>query len=376
MSTGCLDRSKMLATGGYLVTTSGCGRAGKRRGLRRTSNISETRFAGRSNQTNRTVELKATGLGFIMLPMTNHDRLFKELISTFFLEFLELFSPRVRAYVDAGSIEFLDKELFIDISSGGRLEPDLVAKARLKGQHSFFIIHVETQAQAQKEFGRRLFRYFSRLHDKYNLPVYPIVLFSFRSPRKLQPDVYRVQFPNKTVMEFRFDVIQLNRLNWRDFVKKRNPVAAALMAKMGIAPKDRPRVKLECLRLLATLKLDKARMKLISGFIDTYLQLNGAELKKFESEVKTLQFEETEEVMEIVTSWMKDGIKQGRKEGREAGIKEAVMEILSARFNAVPPAVKKKLKTIEDGKQLKSLLRQAGTVQTLKEFERRMSESK
>jgi hypothetical protein len=45
------------------------------------------------------------------------------------------------------------------------------------------------------------------------------------------------------------------------------------------------------------------------------------------------------------------------------------MEILSARFSAVPAAVKKKLKTIEDGRQLKSLLRQAGTVETLKEFQ-------
>jgi hypothetical protein len=39
--------------------------------------------------------------------------------------------------------------------------------------------------------------------------------------------------------------------------------------------------------------------------------------KEFESEVKALELEETEEVMENVTNWMKDGIKQGRKEGSE-----------------------------------------------------------
>jgi hypothetical protein len=111
--------------------------------------------------------------------MTDHDRLFKELISTFFQEFLELFLPELRAYLEAGSIEFLDKEIFVDVTSGHRLEPDLVAKVRFKGRPSFFIIHVENQAQAQTEFGRRFFRYFSRLHDKYNLPVYPIVVFSF-----------------------------------------------------------------------------------------------------------------------------------------------------------------------------------------------------
>src|SRR5580704_13718856 len=151
--------------------------------------------------------------------MIDHDRLFKELIGTFFVDFLDLFIPDVRAYVEVGSIELVDKEIFVDVTSGERLEPDLVAKVRFKGLPAFFIIHVESQNQFQKTFGRRLFRYFSRLHDKYELPVYPIVVFSFDSPRKLQADVYRVEFPNKVVMEFRYDVIQLNRLNWRDFVK-------------------------------------------------------------------------------------------------------------------------------------------------------------
>jgi hypothetical protein len=107
---------------------------------------------------------------------------------------------------------------------------------------AFFIIHIESQANPERSFGRRLFRYFSRLHDKYDLPVYPIVVFSFDAPRKPQADSYSVRFPNKIVMEFQYDVIQLNRLNWRDFLNKPNPVAAALMAKMNIALSDRVRV--------------------------------------------------------------------------------------------------------------------------------------
>ncbi|BCU13831.1 hypothetical protein OA58_10930 [Microcystis aeruginosa NIES-88] len=41
--------------------------------------------------------------------MTNnidHDRLFKELISTFFVEFIELFFPQVMDYLDRDSITF------------------------------------------------------------------------------------------------------------------------------------------------------------------------------------------------------------------------------------------------------------------------------
>jgi hypothetical protein len=112
-------------------------------------------------------------------------------------------------------------------------------------------------------------------------------------------------------LEFNFKSIQLNRLNWRDFLSQPNPVAAALMSKMRIAPEDRPRVKVECLRLLATLQLDSARTRLISGFVDTYLRLNAIETQAFQAEIAKIEPERREGVMQIVTSWMQEGIEQG-----------------------------------------------------------------
>src|SRR5205085_12062238 len=135
----------------------------------------------------------------------DHDRLFKELLTVFFVEFVELFLPDVAAYLDKDSIEFLDKEVFTDVTAG-----------------------------------------------------------------------------RKSVLNFQYRVIQLNRLNWRDYVRQPNPVASALMAKMRLAVKDRPKVKAQCLRLLATLHLDRARMQLISGFVDSYLELNAREQRIFE----------------------------------------------------------------------------------------------
>ena len=41
----------------------------------------------------------------------DHDRLFKELLRTFFVEFLELFLPEVVEYFDRGSIEFLTSDI-------------------------------------------------------------------------------------------------------------------------------------------------------------------------------------------------------------------------------------------------------------------------
>jgi hypothetical protein len=43
-------------------------------------------------------------------------------------------------------IEFLDKEMFTELTEGERRESDLVVKARLAGQAAFFVIHLEHQA--------------------------------------------------------------------------------------------------------------------------------------------------------------------------------------------------------------------------------------
>lgn len=193
--------------------------------------------------------------------MIDHDRLFKELLSTFFVEFLELFFPDVSEYLERDSLVPMDKELFTDVTSGERYEADLVMRAQFRGQSSQFLVHVEHQSSSQSDFNRRMFRYFARLHETHALPVYPIVIFSHDSPRRPEPDSYRVEFSDFLVLEFHYRVIQLNRLQWQDFVNQPNPVASALMAKMQMEPQERPTVKVECLRLLASLGLNPAQIQ-------------------------------------------------------------------------------------------------------------------
>jgi hypothetical protein len=262
----------------------------------------------------------------------DHDRLCKELLRTFLVDFLELFFPEWAAYLAPDSIEFLDKELFTDVTQGERHEADLVVRARFRGQELCFLIHVETQAQPQAEFARRMFGYFALLHQKYALPVYPIAMFSYDVPQRPEPSEYRVEFPDLPVLAFRFRVVQLNRLTWRDFVEKTNPIAAALMAKMHREPGEQVRVKLACLRMLAKLQLDPARRELISGFIDAYLRLTMEEEHQFETELQQIQPQEKEGVMEIVTSWMERGLEKGRQEGRQEGERKVILRLLRKRL--------------------------------------------
>ena len=168
----------------------------------------------------------------------NHDRLFKELLTTFFVEFLELFFSKLVEYLDADSLEFIDKEIFTDITAGARREADLLVKCRFQGRETFFLIHLEHQSKREKDFARRMFLYFARLSEKYALPVYPIALFSYDKPKTLEENQYLVNFSDKKVVEFNFAVIQLNRLNWRDYLSRDNAVASALMAMECIVVQD------------------------------------------------------------------------------------------------------------------------------------------
>jgi Domain of unknown function (DUF4351)/Putative transposase, YhgA-like len=265
----------------------------------------------------------------------SHDQNFKELISTFFMEFLELFVPDLAATIDPDSITFLQQEYFVDLVEGEEKIVDLLAEVTLAGEDATFLIHIEPQSTGQLVFPQRMFFYFSRLHQKHLKRIYPIAIFSYDEPYKAAEHHYVVEFPDRKVLDFNFMVIQLNRLDWRDFLNRPNPVAAALMSKMRIAPKDRAKVKAECLRLLVTLKLDPAKNRLISKFVDTYLRLNRQEEQVFQAEIDTIGVAQKEEIMQTMTSWEERGMEKGIQQERRS----LILILLNDQVGALPENV-------------------------------------
>ncbi len=279
--------------------------------------------------------------------MTNHDRLFKELITTFFVEFIELFFPEVRGYLEVDSIEFLDKEVFTDVTAGERHEVDIIVKARFRGLATYFLVLVENQANQYTKFGKRFFKYFARLYEEHDLPVYPIVLFSFDNPKRPEQSTHIIEFPDLKVVEFNFRVVQLNRLSWRDYLHHQNPVASALMAKMKMTPQERQRVKYECFNLMATLELDPARLQLIAGFVDTYLKLNPEEETWFMAEIEKLEPFKKEIIMETLTTWEQRGLEKGLQQGLQQGLQNEALaltlRLLKRRFTRLSRATERRI---------------------------------
>lgn len=91
----------------------------------------------------------------------DHARNFKELLTTFFVDLLDLRCSKLARLIDPGSIEFLPflpQGTFSNLSEGQKYVVDIVAKVRLKGEPAYFLVHVKHQSDAQRMPPRRMFR--------------------------------------------------------------------------------------------------------------------------------------------------------------------------------------------------------------------------
>lgn len=130
-------------------------------------------------------------------------------------------------------------------------------------------------------------------------------------------------------------------------MRQHNPVASALMAKMQIANEDRPQVKVECLRMLATLQLDPARTEFISQFVDTYLRLEADEEQRFQTEVDKLETREREAIMQTLTSWEEKGFVRGRQEGRQKGEAGLILRQLRHKVGELPTEYEAQIQSLK-----------------------------
>lgn len=260
----------------------------------------------------------------------DHDHLFKEVLQDFFEEFLHLFFPKIWTEIDFAHLKFLDKELFNDTGRRKSKEVDLVVETRLKGENSLILVHVEQQAQYEPGFNERMFLYFSRLvEENPGKRIIPIALFSYDDKNKQEPTTYEMRFPFLDVLHFNYLTVELNKLNWRDFIRQNNPLAGVLMSRMGYTEDEKIEVKKEFLRMLVRSELDPARNHELTTFFETYLKLTDAEENVLKEEVRHLNPDEEAKVMALMTSYERKGREKGREQGRQEGVKQVAFNLLS-----------------------------------------------
>ena len=184
-----------------------------------------------------------------------------------------------------------------------------------------------------------MYLYFSLLYNKYRKPILPIAVFKYDKNYN-EKNEFSMSFPFFHVLSFQFLTLTLRKLRWRDFIHSNNPVAAALLCKMGFTEAERVEVKKEFLRMLVRMQLDPARQRLIYGFFERYLKLTDEEEKVLMQEVNKLDPELASKIMELPISYEEKGKEIGRKEEQrkiaEKMIKERFPLNIIAKITEIP----------------------------------------
>ena len=259
----------------------------------------------------------------------DHDRLFKELLTNLFIEFLELFAPQIAAAIDRDSIEFIDKEIFSEFVWTQEFAVDVLAKVRIAGQERFILIHIENQSKKEAGFAKRMFDYFALIRAKFGLPIYPIVILSYDTPKKIERHVYIEKEFGMEVVRYQFQAIQLNRLKWQDYVGSNNPIATALMTKMQVELEDHATVRRGFYELFATGKLSVKQLRIIDEFMGSYLKLSTEQEMQVRKEMEAIMPAQVKNeysvyMNDVETAAFARGIEQGIEQGIETGVAQGV----------------------------------------------------
>jgi hypothetical protein len=222
--------------------------------------------------------------------MEDHDQRFKGLIQEFFAEFMELFFPEWAARFDLGSVEWLDKEAFLDPPQGEKRVMDLIARliARVPipecpaGQ-TLALVHVEVEsAGSVSKIHGRMDEYYRVLRPRYGLPILPVALYLRVGYDGIGWQEYRETFFGEVIARFRYLYVGLPALDAERYAHGDNWLGVALSALMKVVKDRQARLKTEVLGRLIRSPLNDARKYLLAECVEAYFPLESGQAAEFE----------------------------------------------------------------------------------------------
>jgi hypothetical protein len=203
--------------------------------------------------------------------MIKKEELFQQLFCLFFVDFIEIFFKELRKMIDIDCLEFYINYHMHSYNVDKYKVGDLAIKTKLKGENSFIILNLEHRQHIRKNYPSKIFMDFGGLWDEDGYVIYPITIFCNNQLQIPQPNEYKQQTFDINFLSFKYPILQLGLLKWKDFVHLENPIICALMATMKMEEEECQIVKSECLQMLGKLRLEADKEKIILDFIEAHL---------------------------------------------------------------------------------------------------------
>ena len=291
----------------------------------------------------------------------SHDQLWKQLLETFFQEFMELFLPDVAARLDFGSVEHLDTEVFTDLPEGSRRQPDVVVRVRTDdGTTEIVLIHIEVQATRATDVPARMSEYYSLLRLRWRLPVLPVVVYLAPGAGGITQECHVERLWDRETLRFRYDAIGLPDLSAEEYLENPSILAPALSALMRSPGGSRALRTLRAYRRMARADLDEARRFLLLYVVDKYMALTDDESTELDGLLEpSSESEVTHMMLAFEERGMKRGLQQGMQQGittgRTRGEQAVLLRQMQRRFGVLSPDVVARVEAIQDTNQLEAL---------------------
>ncbi len=287
-----------------------------------------------------------------------YDQLFKDLLKTFFKEFIELFFPEVTSRLNWREIEFLEQEVFTNVPEGSRRTADLVAKvATHEGEPELILVHVEVEHPWRCTFPYRMFEYYVLLRLRHRLSVFPIAILPERKVKGFEQEAYCEELFGHELLSFNYFHIGLPGISVDDYWAEDNPISWGFASLMDSGERERALLLIECYRRVGESSLDEAKRALLINFITTCYQLTPDEETDFQ---RLLAEEEYQEVREMQGTYFDKLERQG--------MQKLLMRQLQVKFGPLPQEVADRVQKIESEDELTKIAERFITASSLAEL--------
>ena len=300
--------------------------------------------------------------------MPRHDSIFKALLRRFFADLLWLVVPDLAGQLDLAHPQFLDKEFFT--VSGRRRELDLLARVsfREEGDESL-LVHVEVEARATSNMGRRLRLYRNQILAVHDGEILSIVLYLRRGRAGVQTSSLRKSLIPSLGSGFHYISFGLAACEASEYLSRPESLAWALAALMRPGSLSRPELKLACLRRIAAADLEDDRRLLLINCVEAYLELNSEEAAEY---ARLAKVQKNREVRTMATTWSERIEAKGREEGLNAGmqaglqaVRRILLSLLEQRFGPLPETTRQRVEAITSLDRLTRLCERVLTARSL-----------
>jgi len=265
-----------------------------------------------------------------------NDVLLKAAFEETFAFLLEFFFKNAKDIFDMKrGFVFMDKELreiFPELKKkGGTRHADMLAKVFMKdGSEKWILVHIEIQDKVLTDFPKRMFRYYYRILDRFEVGVTSIAVITGKAA--LKENIYFDALLGTEVM-FKYNAFHVLNHTEAELLAMNNPFAlVVLAAQKAIFANTLPEIELGNARLtiakalIESKKYNHQKMQVLLYFLKNYLYVESPEIninfdkqinvltnqKKSMGILETIKMQEREEG-ELI------GKRIGKKIGEEAG---------------------------------------------------------